>query len=360
MYIPNNFNNDLKLILLGCLFSEEKNPSLRGKKDSKGSGGESLFPFILEQISYDTLNWLVGHYNSEVLIYKTAWQKRMKSLIIKEYDRPAYVPEFEIEGIAPPKPNMVSSGVKNPAKVVDISDTNPYRFFCADKRFLDFVYDINVTNRLGKPGKEGTVYFVNMSTSIGTLSSYHSIGKSCAMKVYKSNKSYNTVLKEARFQQEAAKCGVAPKVYAVLPKGLNLDVNGPVIIMNLGGERVVDRIERQGGILTENQQFKLLQTALILDRCGIRQNDPNPLNFMFVSENSDDVLWIDFGFAVKQEKDKINNLISLGNFLRGGMQGLITRKKLKPEGASVITYWVEKASKGKQLSTEDKEKIFRG
>lgn len=360
MNIPKNFNSDLKLILLGCLFSEEKIPSLRGKKDSKGSGGESLFPFILEQISYNTLDWLVDHYNNEVLIHKTAWQKRMESLILKEYNRPAYVPEFEIEGTAPPKPAMILSGVDNPPKVVDISDKNPYRFFCADKSFLDFVYVINVTNHLGQPGKEGTVYLINMSTSIGTLSSYHSIGKSCAMKVYKSNKSYKTVLKEAQFQQEASKCGVAPKVYAVLPKGVNLDVNGPVIIMDLGGERVVDRIKRQGGMLTENQQFKLLQTAIKLDRCGIRQNDPNPLNFMFASKTSDDVLWLDYGFARKQEKDKLNNLLSLGTFLRGGMQGLISRKILKPEGATVITSWVEKASKDKKLSEKDIEIIFKG
>jgi predicted Ser/Thr protein kinase len=173
------------------------------------------------------------------------------------------------------------------------------------------------------------------------------------MKVYRKAKSIKAVRQEAQFQQIAAKCGIAPQVYAVVGPGGNLDVTGPKIIMGLVGERVVDRITRQNGILTAAQQFSLLKTALRLDACGVRHNDPNPLNFMFSTKYSDDVMWIDYGFAKRQPSTAFNNLNSLRTLLRGGMQGIVSRGVLKPQGATIIDGWLSKLQEGGGTLTEE-------
>lgn len=294
---------------------------------------------IISQLRYYTLAWILKH---KVIKEQNAIQKEMLLALKDEYTNEPSVPEMVLKYPAPPKPKKVD-------KLVDISAKNPYNFSITNQKFI---LDVSVTSRLGKPGKEGTVYLVNMAINdadmgVGVINTY-------AMKVYRKKKSYAKILEEARFQQIAARCGIAPKVYAIMKESVKLDVDGPAFIMDLAGERVIDRIKKQQGILTPNQQFNLLKSALELDKCGVRQNDPNPLNFMFDTATSDEVIWIDFGFAKKQESNEINNFMSLHAFLYSGLMGVITRKVLKPEGAKILDFWLNKATEqGKKLTKED-------
>jgi predicted Ser/Thr protein kinase len=307
----------------------------------------SLFPNILSQLRYNTLSWILDH---PIIKNQTGIQKTLITLLWDEYNKETYVPKLQIVS-CDPKPVKIN-------KLVDISKENPYKFFLSNDKLN---LEVNTINRLGQPGKEGTVYLVNMlfytfrDPIIRDFSK--KIYNTYAMKVYKKNKSFAKVLKEAQFQQIAARCGVAPKIYAIFESNdpcISLDVSGPAFIMDLAGERVIDRIKKQNGLLTSKQQFNLLLSALKLDSCGVRQNDPNPLNFMFASKTSDEVIWIDFGFAVKQESNEINNFMSLHTFLHSGMMGVISRKILKPEGAKILEFWLVKAKEqGKKLTEKD-------
>lgn len=305
------------------------------------------FPNILSQVRYDTLSWILSHSSIK---NPNDTQKKIAKLIREEYNKKPYVPQLTIEK-CDPKPKKIN-------KLVDISREHPYKFFLSNS---ELKLEVNAINRLGQPGKEGTVYLVNMLLYTISDPIIRAFSKSCnniyAMKVYKKNKSYAKVLQEAAFQQIAAHCGVAPKIYAIFERNdqcIALDVNGPAFIMDLAGERVVDRIEKQNGLLTPKQQFNLLISALKLDNCGVRQNDPNPLNFMFTSETSDEVIWIDFGFALKQKSNEINNFMSLDTFLHSGIMGVMSRKILKPEGARILEFWLNKAKKqGRKLTEQD-------
>lgn len=322
----NEFIKDLLLIYIICNYQ---------KYDSLG--------LVISQLRYSTIEWLVSH---KTINNPNTVQKKLTKLLVDEYNKEPIVPEAVLKYPAPPKPQQIN-------KVVDISVQNPYNFSITAQK-LDL--EVNVINRLGQPGKEGTVYLVNMFiTNDPVLQAFsQACGNTYAMKVYRKKKSYTNVMKEARFQQMAAHCGVAPKVYAIMEKSVNLDVDGPAFIMDLAGERVVDRIKRQNGLLTPQQQFNLLTSALKLDSCGISQNDPNPLNFMFESKTSDNIIWIDFGFAKKQKSNEINNFLSLKAFLHSGMMGVVSRKLLKPEGARILEFWIGKANnQDRKLSEED-------
>ncbi len=317
------------------------------------------FESTLSQISYSSLGWLKEQVDpdnptidiaGEEPVEKNTrqpnrWQEVMREMIMEAgSEQQPHVPEFTIS-VSDPKPNMTSHKVTTGAvtktvKTVDISPEEPYLFSVVENE-TGAQYQISVIGRLGLPGKEGTVYRANETSFIGTA-----IALNRAMKVYRKAKSIKAVRQEAQFQQIAAKCGIAPQVYAIVGPGGNLDETGPKIIMGLVGERVVDRIIRQSGMLTAAQQFNLLKTALRLDACGVRHNDPNPLNFMFSTKDSDDVMWIDYGFAKRQPPTAFNNLNSLRTFLHGGMQGIVSRKQLKPEGATIIDGWLSKLQEG--------------
>lgn len=324
------------------------------------------FQSTLSQISYSSLDWLKEQVDpdnptidiaGEEPVEKNTnppnrWQEAMRKMIMEVGgEQQPHVPEFEITG-ADPKPKMTSHKITTGAatkiiKAVDISPEEPYLFSVVENE-TGAQYQISVIGRLGLPGKEGTVYRANETSLMGAA-----IPLNRAMKVYRKAKSIKAVRQEAQFQQIAAKCGIAPQVYAVVGPGGNLDVTGPKIIMGLVGERVIDRITRQNGILTAAQQFSLLKTALKLDACGVRHNDPNPLNFMFSTKDSDDVMWIDYGFAKRQPTTAFNNLNSIRTLLRGGMQGIVSRGQLKPQGATIIDGWLSKLQEGGGTLTEE-------
>ena len=323
------------------------------------------FESVLSQVSYRTIDWLAAQVDPTNRMLDIAgespsekngpapskWQEMINKAVVAISTQEPFTPVFDTVGWDK-KPTTDTIGK---IRVIRLSPEKPYLLTIRDEASVE--YQIAVVRRLGKPGKEGIVYRVEQSR----IADGPSVPMPRAMKVYRGKKSMKAVMIEAGFQQLAARCGVAPQVYGVATQGGRLDADGPKIIMGLAGERLIDRISRQNGMLTDNQQFNLLRTALKLDACGIRHNDPNPLNFMFKASDSDEILWVDYGFSKHQQKGEFNNLMSLKTLFHGGLQGIVSRGILKPQGSFIVNGWVQKAVKqGKTLTPADITAIERG
>jgi tRNA A-37 threonylcarbamoyl transferase component Bud32 len=135
----------------------------------------------------------------------------------------------------------------------------------------------------GKKGKEGTTIIVKGKS-----------GREYAIKLFKTKKSSDKILKEANFQERAAEAGVAPKVYAVNTKG-------KYIIMQKMSETIVDYARRKNlKELKKRHQAQLYALCKRLDEAGLVQNDGNPLNLML--DDNQRLYLIDYGFAMNIDK----------------------------------------------------------
>lgn len=135
----------------------------------------------------------------------------------------------------------------------------------------------------GKKGKEGTTVIVKGKS-----------GREYAIKLFKTKKSSDKILKEANFQERAAEAGVAPEVYAVNTKG-------KYIIMQKMSETIVDYARRKKlKELEKRHQAQLYALCKRLDEAGVVQNDGNPLNLML--DDNQRLYIIDYGFAMNIDK----------------------------------------------------------
>jgi predicted Ser/Thr protein kinase len=166
-----------------------------------------------------------------------------------------------------------------------------------------------VGEKLGK-GKEGAVY--------GIKNHPYQI-----VKQFKRRKAVSTLEREYRFQQRAAKIGVAPKVY-------HIDTKNKRIVMERLERTLTQLLEKQNKELTPDQQRQIVDLYKKLGEEGIYHNDPNPLNFM---EKKGRLYLIDYGFSKDVSKANKDmgpnpNMTSLYGLLQSGTQGLMTLKKL--------------------------------
>jgi predicted Ser/Thr protein kinase len=131
--------------------------------------------------------------------------------------------------------------------------------------------------QLGKSGKEGTTYLVNLEK------------KYYAMKTFKKTKSTVNILKESEFQETASISKIAPKVY---------DVNliDKYILMEVMDELLIDKMKRNDKTLDKKDQKRIIKIFETLDTLKILHNDPNLLNFM-IKKNK--IYIIDFGCSKK-------------------------------------------------------------
>lgn len=228
----------------------------------------------------------------------------------------------------------------------NISPQNPISFTI---EIQDITYDINIIGQLGIPGKEGVTYLVEQDLGGGIITRK-------AMKVFKKDKSVKKVEKEAAIQQKAGIAGISPQVYCVSDSGIKkLHHTGPFILMDLiPGDTLVKLAEKMNGILTDEQQYNLLNIALDMDDVQIRHNDANPLNIMYLYE-SGQFMYIDFGMSrMSKGKDNYANFRALHAALHSGTYGLVSRKSLKPGGYDIIEYWITKyTNAGNILTPED-------
>ena len=179
--------------------------------------------------------------------------------------------------------------------------------------------------QLGNTGKEGSVFLVREM--------FGGVELQCVKKVFKKSKSHKMVQKEASYQFHASQVGVAPDVISV-------DLSTPPSITMYKMDRtIIDVIEEQNGILTEDQQTQILSLYQRLDEIGLLHNDSNPLNIMIGCDGEccsgicPSPVWklIDYGMSKKITKKHgtcPNVKISLKLMLYS-TKGIITRGLLK-------------------------------
>ena len=175
--------------------------------------------------------------------------------------------------------------------------------------------------QLGLSGKEGTCMLVKEIIN--------NVEVEYAKKIFKKTKSPKIVQKEAELQEKAYNAGVAPKVISV-------DLSKPPsITMEKMDKTIIDVINEQNGILTEEQQIQILSLYQKLDNIGLLHNDSNPLNIMIVGDK-----WklIDCGMSKKITKKHGNspNVKMSLKFMLYSINGIITRKILKTPPTTLI------------------------
>jgi tRNA A-37 threonylcarbamoyl transferase component Bud32 len=139
--------------------------------------------------------------------------------------------------------------------------------------------------KLGEEGKEGTAYLVKDKN-----------GKVYAMKTFRKTKASSRIVKEYTLQKKASQYGVAPRVY-------DYDTVGKWILMDKMDCHLYEKIQK--GVLTKNEQERIIQIFKKLDQAGVFHNDANICNYML----KDDIIYlIDYGFAKDIDKALVKKL----------------------------------------------------
>jgi len=134
----------------------------------------------------------------------------------------------------------------------------------------------NLITQLGSKGKEGTTFHVKNKR-----------GDEFAMKTFAKSKSSNTLQKEAYYQSQAAKHGIAPKIKEI-------NETEKFIVMDKLDRNLFDIIKKNNGEIPEHFQKEIINVISKMDQTGVFHGDPNPANFMIKGNN---MYMIDYGFA---------------------------------------------------------------
>jgi len=142
------------------------------------------------------------------------------------------------------------------------------------KKSADGKYTI--LGQLGSSGKEGTTFLVKNKR-----------GDEYAMKMFPKQKSVNMLLKEAAFQKQVARHGLAPSVKEV-------DEENKYIVMEKLDKNLFDIVKKHNGEIPDTVQKKIVNIIKKMDDTGVFHGDPNPANFMLKGNT---MYMIDYGFA---------------------------------------------------------------
>lgn len=137
-------------------------------------------------------------------------------------------------------------------------------------------------NISGQKGRTGTTFIATGRS-----------GAEYAIKLFKADRSSNSLKKEADCQEKAAAYGVSPHILAINTKD-------KFIIMEKMKETIVDYMTREhpdrgNRILSTEYQERIIEICERLDQAGVVQNDGNPLNLML--DDTGKLFVIDYGFA---------------------------------------------------------------
>jgi tRNA A-37 threonylcarbamoyl transferase component Bud32 len=179
--------------------------------------------------------------------------------------------------------------------------------------------------QIGEKGKEGTTYLVEDKDQ-----------NQYAMKTFRSSKSAARLIKEYSLQFEAAKKGVAPKVY-------DYDPVSKFIVMDLMDEHLFN-----GRRITRAYQEEILGIYAKLDRAKVLHNDTNLLNFMLKGGK---IYLIDYGFAKKIDDKVIKQMGSSTPNSRFMPISLVLKLHEKGYPTSSFKYFL------KHISSDDKIKF---
>ena len=141
--------------------------------------------------------------------------------------------------------------------------------------------------QLGEKGKEGTTFLVK------TID-----GNEYAMKTFKKTKSSDRLRKEAYLQEKASEFNITPKI-------IEIDTISKYIVMEKLDEHLIDKMKKQDGNLTENQQKQIIKIFKFLDKAKVFHADSNILNYMFKGKK---LYIIDFGMSQLIDEKLIKKL----------------------------------------------------
>lgn len=144
-----------------------------------------------------------------------------------------------------------------------------------------------IIKQLGNKGKEGITYLVCTPNK-----------KKCAMKTFSKKKSKSSLLKESKLQMMASMLGIAPKI-------IDVNVESKYIVMEKMDNHLINKINKQNGILTENQQKEIINIYKKLDKSKVFHGDANLLNYMYKKKK---LYMIDFGMSQKITPQLIKKL----------------------------------------------------
>ena len=147
------------------------------------------------------------------------------------------------------------------------------------------IYSFLFGKQLGVTGKEGTTLLITLKET----------GQQYAFKIFKKNKAFSTLSKEAAFQYLASLDNITPRVFGIVfEENKTIGIKG--IIMEKLDYTLKELLKIQGGFLTKYQEFKLVEIVIKLSNICIFHGDNNPLNLMWsISDNK--FYYIDFGFS---------------------------------------------------------------
>ena len=129
--------------------------------------------------------------------------------------------------------------------------------------------------QLGEKGKEGTTFLVEMDN-----------GKQYAMKTFRSQKSVNTLTREANLQKKGAFEGISPKI-------IDVDLVGKSIVMEKLDRHLVDVMKKHDGLSVSHQR-QIVGIYKKLDSVGVFHGDANLLNYVLKGRK---LYIIDYGMA---------------------------------------------------------------
>jgi len=129
--------------------------------------------------------------------------------------------------------------------------------------------------RLGMTGKDGKCFLV-----------VNTRGETYAMKVFKKNKSSNSINREVEFQRRAS---------SISPQIIEVNAGKKYIVMERMDCMLYDILKEQKGRLTPHQQMEIIQLFKKLDDLRIFHNDISLTNIAFKEGK---FYMIDYGFSV--------------------------------------------------------------
>lgn len=183
--------------------------------------------------------------------------------------------------------------------------------------------------QLGEKGKEGTTYLVK------TID-----GNEYAMKTFKKTKSSDRLRKEAYLQEKASEFNITPKI-------IEIDTISKYIVMEKLDEHLLDKMKKQDGNLTENQQKQIIKIFKFLDKAKVFHADSNILNYMFKGKK---LYIIDFGMSQLIDEKLIKKLgIDTPNLTLMNLGFILKLKELKcpPSSYSYLITFISNKDKSK-------------
>jgi tRNA A-37 threonylcarbamoyl transferase component Bud32 len=183
--------------------------------------------------------------------------------------------------------------------------------------------------QLGEKGKEGITFLVK------TID-----GNEYAMKTFKKTKSSNRLRKEAYLQEKASEFNITPKI-------IEIDTISKYIVMEKLDEHLIDKMKKQDGNLTENQQKQIIKIFKFLDKAKVFHADSNILNYMFKGKK---LYIIDFGMSQLIDEKLIKKLgIDTPNLTLMNLGFILKLKELKcpPSSYSHLITFISDKDKGK-------------